>query len=48
MRDKAFNMLGDNECGECGNILDENNNCSWCGHHRNFGEMEDKANVKRR
>jgi len=39
MSDKAFcelfYELEDDECAECGNKLDENDICTWCGHHRN-------------
>jgi len=35
MRDKAFYALEYDECAECGNKLDEKDNCTWCGHHRN-------------
>jgi len=35
MRDKAFYALEEDECAECGNKLDENDICTWCGHHRN-------------
>lgn len=32
---KAFYALEDDECAECGNKLDDNDDCAWCGHYRN-------------